>query len=148
MQLTYDGSAAYAERRWHPILGTRDFIGGLEQGAKSNDIDRARRSFSIFSELAKASNRTGRPELYDDGREAEFFEDLQRATHCAVRAGEDVNISSLARHMGRNWRTVKNAVEDFEFDTKALEAEALACTHGRSICRVHTRRRGEFKKKQ
>jgi hypothetical protein len=55
------GSPVYAERRWHPTLGKREYIGGRELTQNPNDVSKAERSFSIFDDLTKLYSKGGSP---------------------------------------------------------------------------------------
>jgi hypothetical protein len=65
-----------------------------------------------------------------------------------VRSSEQVNYATLSRAgLAGDPRTVKGYVDACPYDLKAIEAEALRCTTGQSICRVDVRHAAEFVKK-
>jgi hypothetical protein len=54
-----NGSPLYAERRWHPEIGERIAIKGLEQNHKKHDIDCAWRSLELLREVELRGKQAG-----------------------------------------------------------------------------------------
>jgi hypothetical protein len=92
----------------------------------------------------------GRPEnsgTYDEASEPRFFEDIKKAAHAVVQAGDSLSYASLARHgLAGDPRTVKKYLLLFKYDMKKIETEAVRCTRHLDICRFHVRDRAKFKK--
>jgi hypothetical protein len=93
--------------------------------------------------------RRGRPKLYTEANEPRFVEDLKRVAHDAVRAGEHLTPTSLARYGLADRRTIGPALELYGYDLDKIEAEAIRCTQGSaSFCTFHVRDAARFKKKR
>jgi len=115
-------------------------------GFKPEHLHGAIEALKVLAGITLGSG--GRPELFGDANEPQFFEALKDASHAAVREGQHVNYSTLSGHGLASRPTLKDAVERFGYDLDALEAEAVRCTQGLSICTVIWRRRDDFKKKR
>jgi hypothetical protein len=145
-----DGSPLVGEVRWHPARGLTATIRGLELDRRQAAVEAARRGLDLL--LGSGILRGGgRPGHYDDASEPRFFELLGKAAHTAVKEGEHANYTTLARWGQIGTRaTISTYVEQFGYDLRAIEREALGCT---GTPRLHTcdylwRRRAAFKVKR
>jgi hypothetical protein len=71
-------SNVFAERRWHPFLGRRSAIGGLEKPHNEKEIRRASKDFRLFNQpnfSAKGGRRAGDGATWAGGLE-DFLLDL------------------------------------------------------------------------
>jgi hypothetical protein len=115
----------------------------------TEEVEKAVRALELLGLVRQLEGaRRGRPKLYDEANEPQFFEDLKEAAHAAVRAGERLSYSSLKRHWLASRKTITDGVERLGYDLDAIEAEAVRCTWRANICTFIWRDRAKFKKKR
>jgi hypothetical protein len=147
------GDAIRAEVAWRS--GTKDPARGwhIAEGYSwdESQLERAGPAMKLAEGLREiltnvGGRRKGSGEY--DADEERFFGELGKAAHEAVRQGERVTYTALARHGPHDWRTYKKYVEKFEYNLAAIETEAIRCGRPPVICRFYVRRMAEFKKKR
>jgi hypothetical protein len=132
------------ERVWHPELGEQKRL-VLTEGYDAAQLVEADRGFDLLAQAALKSQR-GRPDLYTNANEVDFFNELGKAAHAAVRAGEHVSYSSLTRHGMHSRATYTAGVKKFGYELSLIEAEAVRCIKQRHNCAFLVRDRARFKK--
>lgn len=146
-----------AELLWLPGESAQTTVRGDVEDASDGALRRARKGLrlihrtSLLEPVGATIGQGGRPEDtgdYDDASEPRFFEELGKAAHDAVRAGEPLSYASLGRHGLGDRRTAKKYVERFKYDLQKIETEAVRCTQRLFMCQFHVRRMAEFKGKR
>jgi len=101
----------------------------------------------LIRRLPSSLSDRGRPRRYSAANEPEFFNGLNKAAHDAVRDGEQVNYTTLAKYHLASKPTIKEAIESLGYDLDAIYAEAVRCTSRANICTFIWRDRAKFKRK-
>lgn len=152
-----DNTALYAELRWPLELegetqGREPYVrfGGLEHKHSVSELRKLDAAIGLLRRIPRAGwAELGRPENYRDANEPQFFKDLGMAAHKAVKNGDPVSFSSLARHGLASRPTVTAAVKHFGYDLAAVEREAVRCTQGGAgFCTFVLQRMDKFKEKR
>ena len=148
-----DGSELFAEQLILPIPGRPIRTGLFGWGHSippAEEVSTAVHGLELLGLVRQLERaRRGRPKRYGDANEMRFFEDLKKAAHGAVRAGEGLSYSSLDRHWLASRATITGGVEHFGYDLEAIEAEAVRCTQGgANFCTFIWRDRAKFKRKR
>jgi hypothetical protein len=88
--IVHDSSKVFADRRWHPQLGRRDFIGGLELPHKAEEVSRARKDFTRLRQMNDRLIRGGGKKQGDGatwaGGTPDFLDDLWTTLETLIRA--------------------------------------------------------------
>jgi hypothetical protein len=108
------------------------------------DLRRARAGIRLLRGLPKAIHAGGRPGDYAGPDDPRLFEDIRKAAHEAVRQGERVNFTTLAKYGPKPRSTIRRWIKSSGYDLKAIEAEALRCTRRLGPCTYIWRRRAAF----
>ena len=114
------------------------------------DPARLNGALAVLTQVAKLTKERGRPKGsgdYSKANEPQFLQRLSDAVHEAVRQGDSVNPTTVARHDIWDRRTVEKYVNEFEYDLSLLEEEARTCTKPPFICAFHVRRAAKYKRK-
>jgi hypothetical protein len=129
------GWDAHTPRRIPPPAEIEKAIHGLEL-------------LGLVRDEIEAARGPGQPPRYDDANELQFFKNLEKAAHEAVRKGRRVNFTSLADYGLASRPVVTRAVKLYSYDLDAVYREAVACTQGANTCTFLWRHRDKFKQKR
>jgi hypothetical protein len=103
IQVCHADSAAYAEVRWHPVLGRREAILGVESTGDINDIIRIYRGLLLLRQTAVRGRKPG----------SDAFESTERLL-------KDLRVYIAEMHRQGKRATLKGAAEMLRVDERTL----------------------------